>query len=136
MLWVQGGLNHLPHMPRSGAPQAPQGPGSAAESVREPPATAKTESNFSTFALPHFLQVAAAELEATIFSNVAPQLRHSYSKMGMPNLPPGNIPDVTRRYNRKPGRVTRCCGLVAPAFFQAPSGLVAGKALDSPLRIA
>ena len=80
---VQAGLVYSPHMPRSGAPQAPQGPGSAPVPERELPATAKTESNFSTFALPHFLQVAAAEPDATIFSNLAPQPRHSYSKIGI-----------------------------------------------------
>ncbi len=69
-------------MPRRGAPQAPQGPGSEGTAERDSPATAKTESSFSTRGLPHFLQLAGAAAELTIFSNFVPQARHRYSKMG------------------------------------------------------
>ncbi len=69
-------------MPRRGAPQTPQGPGSEETAERDSPATAKTESSFSTRGLPHFLQLAGAAAELRIFSNFVPQARHRYSKMG------------------------------------------------------
>src|SRR5712692_7192864 len=69
-------------MPRRGAPHAPHGRGYEETAERVSPATAKTESSFSTRRLPHFLQLAGAAAELRIFSNFVPQARHRYSKMG------------------------------------------------------
>jgi hypothetical protein len=64
-----------------------QGPGSsAADSDREPPATAKTEIIFSTLALWHFLQVTCRRRSNTTVSNCSPQSWQRYSKRGMGNL--------------------------------------------------
>jgi hypothetical protein len=72
-------------MPRRGAPQ-PHGPGSDEAYFADDPETAKMESIFSTFPLSHFLQVTWLVAELTIFSNLVPQSRHWYSKIGIRHL--------------------------------------------------
>jgi hypothetical protein len=81
--------------PRSRAPHVLQGSACGALLESRAPPTAKTESNFSTSGLPHFLQVGFAAAELMMDSNRAPQARHSYSKIGISRLP--------MRVYRKPG---------------------------------
>ena len=77
-------MDYPPHMPRRGAPQ-PHGPGSAAAlAVMEPPpATANTESCFSTFLLPHDLHTMGVVDDLTMASKSLPHSRQRYSKIGI-----------------------------------------------------
>ena len=74
---------YSPHMPRCAAPQAPHGPGSADADALDAPATANTESNCSTFLLPHRLQTVLTDEEFTMTSNFSPHSLQRYSKIGM-----------------------------------------------------
>jgi hypothetical protein len=88
---------HSPHMPRRGAPQA-HGPGSDDKPPRALPETAKVERSWATLRLEHLLHVTSSVADGTNFSNLAPQSRHSYSKIGIVN-PSENISDVLGVFN-------------------------------------
>src|SRR5262245_3509974 len=74
--------------PGVAAPHRPQ-PASAneSESPDDDPATANTESCFSTFPLLQCMQPACESYRGTIFSNGRPQSLQRYSKIGMIVLP-------------------------------------------------
>ena len=70
------------------------------EGEREAPATAKTETSFFTFGLPHFWQIIDAAAELKILSNLAPHARHLYSKIGMPTHLVRTISEAGAVFNR------------------------------------
>ena len=72
----------MPHVPGCAAPQRPQ-PASAASLLLEDPATAKTESCFSTFRLLQWAQSVLESYRGTIFSKPRPQSLQMYSKIGI-----------------------------------------------------
>jgi hypothetical protein len=72
-----------PHMPRCAALHEEQEPGSDDAGDADDARTAKTDNSFSTCGLAHCLQTTSVEDEGTIFSNLAPQARHLYSKSGI-----------------------------------------------------
>jgi hypothetical protein len=90
--------SHSPHMPRRGAPHA-HGPGSEDNRPSLTPETAKAERSWATRGLEQLLQVTFSVRDGMNFSNLAPQSRHSYSKMGIINSLQ-NIPDGLPIFNR------------------------------------
>src|SRR2546425_3791885 len=70
-------------MPGWGAPQRPQPASPPADSLKEGPATAKTESCFSTFSLLQWMQSAGESCRGTICSKARPQSLQRYSKSGI-----------------------------------------------------
>lgn len=75
-------LSYSPHIPRRGAPQG-QGPDSHERTSLDVPETANTESSFSTCGLEQLLHRISSFEEYVIFSNLDPQFRHWYSKIGI-----------------------------------------------------
>src|SRR5262245_51252996 len=72
----------MPHIPGCDAPQRPQ-PASDTSSPEEDPATANTDSCFSTFELSQRAQLAGESYRGTIFSKPCPQSLQRYSKIGI-----------------------------------------------------